>query len=63
MSTSMPNAGSPAFYSVKQAAWILGVSEHQVLRAIRSGALGAVRRRSRLVVPAGAWHRLLGGAP
>jgi hypothetical protein len=63
MSTAMSNAGSPAFYSVKQAAWIFGVSEAKISRAIRTGALPVVRRRSRLVVPAGALRRLLGGAP
>lgn len=63
MSTSMSNAGSPAFCSLKQAAWILGISEARITRAIRAGALPAVRRRSRLVVPVGALRRLLGGAP
>lgn len=63
MSTAMSNAGSPAFFTVKQAAWIFGISEAQVSRAIRTGALPAVRRRSRLVVPVSALRRLLGGAP
>jgi hypothetical protein len=63
MSTSVPNPDSPAYVTVKQAAWILGVSEHRISRAIRTGTLAAVRRRSRLVVPVGALRRLLGGAP
>jgi hypothetical protein len=62
MSNSMPKTGSPAFYTVKQAAWILGVSEAELVRAIKRGVVPTVRRRSRLVVPAAALRRLLGGA-
>lgn len=63
MSTSMPKTGSPAFFTLRQAAWILGVSESEVRRGIQSGVVPAVRRRSHLVVPASALRRLLGGAP
>jgi excisionase family DNA binding protein len=52
-----------AYYSAKEAAWILGIEHSKVCRAIRTGALPAVRRRSQLVVPASALRRLLGGAP
>lgn len=63
MSSSMPKTGSPAFFTLRQAAWILGASESEIRRAIQNGVVPAVRRRSRLVVPAGAVRRLLGGAP
>jgi excisionase family DNA binding protein len=54
---------APAFYSVREAAWILGVDHNKICQAIRTGALPAVRRRSHLVVPASALRRILGGAP
>ena len=63
MSTSLSRAGRPCFHTVKEAAWILGVDSSKICRAIRTGALSAVRRRSQLVVPAAALQRLLGGAP
>lgn len=63
MSTSMPKTGSPAFFTLRQAAWILGTSESEIRRGIQSGVVPAVRRRSNLVVPASALRRLLGGAP
>ena len=62
MRTSMPNAGHPAYYTIGQTAWILGVSPSVISRAIRRGTLHAVRRHGRLVVPAGTLGRLLGGA-
>ncbi|MGQ0716907.1 MAG: helix-turn-helix domain-containing protein [Pseudonocardiales bacterium] len=58
----MPNAGRPAYYTVREAAWILGVKPSTVSRAIRLGTLRAVRRHGRLVVHATALIRLLGGA-
>jgi len=45
-------AGSPAFLSIRQAAWVLGVTESRVCWAIRVGRLPGVRRRTRLVIPA-----------
>lgn len=63
MRTSMPKTGSPAFFTLKQAAWILGVSEAELRHAIGKGVVPAVRRRSHLVVPVAALRRLLGGAP
>ena len=53
----------PAYYSVREAAWILAVSQSTVCRMIRTGVLPTARRRSRLVVPASALRRMLGGAP
>jgi excisionase family DNA binding protein len=62
MSTSMPNSGRPKYYSVAEAAWLLGVSPSTLSRAIRTGAIPTVRRRSRLVVPAYVVKRLLDGS-
>lgn len=62
MSTSMPNSGRPKYYSVTEAAWLLGVSPSTLSRAIRTGAIPTVRRRSRLVVPAHVVKRLLDGS-
>jgi len=60
MCTDLPNVGRPAYYTVREAAWILGVKSSTVSRAIRLGTLRAVRRHGRLVVSAGALTRLLG---
>jgi excisionase family DNA binding protein len=60
MRTDMSNAGRPAYYTVREAAWILGVQPSTVSRAIRLGTLRAVRRHGRLVVPAAALVGLLG---
>ena len=59
MCTDKSNAGSPAYYTVREAAWMLGVKPPTVSAAIRLGTLRAVRRRSRLMVPASALARLL----
>lgn len=61
MSNAMRSAGDPAFLSIRQTARVLGVSESEVCRAVRVGTLRAVRRRSRLVVPAAELRRVLGG--
>jgi excisionase family DNA binding protein len=60
MRTDLPNAGRPAYYTVREAAWILGVNPSTVSRAIRLGTLRAVRRHGRLVVPASALTQLFG---
>lgn len=59
MRTLMPHADRPAFYTVSEAAWLLGVAPATLHRAIRIGTLRAVWRRSRLVVPASELVRLL----
>ena len=59
MRTDKSNAGEPAYYTIREAAWILGVKPSTVSAAIRLGTLRAVRRRSRLVVAASALTRLL----
>jgi excisionase family DNA binding protein len=56
----MPNAGRPAYYTVRQAAAILGVEPSRISRAIRLGMLRTVRQGGRLVVPASALTALLG---
>jgi predicted site-specific integrase-resolvase len=59
MSTLMPHADRPAFHTVSEAAWLLGVPPATLHRAIRIGTLRAVWRRSRLVIPATELVRLL----
>lgn len=59
MCTDKSHAEQPAYYTIREAAWILGVKPSTVSAAIRLGTLRAVRRRSRLMVPASALTRLL----
>jgi excisionase family DNA binding protein len=59
MRTDKSNAGEPAYYTIREAAWILGIKPSTVSAAIRLGTLRAMRRRSRLMVPASALTRLL----
>ena len=59
MSTAMPNAGRPAFYTVREAARILRVGPATLYRAIRDDAFPAVRLRTRYVVPAVALEKLV----
>jgi hypothetical protein len=60
MSTAaISGAGSSGVFSIREAAWILGVDRSEVSRLIRLGVLPTIRRRSRLVVPAHALVRLL----
>nr|WP_243866920.1 helix-turn-helix domain-containing protein [Actinophytocola oryzae] len=58
----MPKSGHRKYYSVDEAAWLLGVARSTVSRAIRTGEVPAVRRRNRLVVPAHVVERLFGEA-
>jgi len=60
MSKDLPKSGRAAFYTPRQAGWILNVGPGTLARAIRTGALRTVRRGSRLVVPASELVRLLG---
>ncbi|HEX6404759.1 MAG TPA: WhiB family transcriptional regulator [Pseudonocardiaceae bacterium] len=53
------DAARPASYTVRQAAWILGVKPSTVSRAIRLGTLRASWRRGKPLVPASALARLL----
>ena len=57
MRTSMPKH---SYYSVREAAWLLGIDPSTASRAVRLGSLRTVRRRGRLVVPETAITRLLG---
>ena len=49
----------PRFYSVGEAAQLLGVSAMTLYRAIAEGEFPAVRIRKRLIVPAGFVDELL----
>jgi excisionase family DNA binding protein len=62
MSTAMPDAGPPAFYTVREAARILRVDPATLYRAIREDAFPAVRVRTRYVVPAAALDKLVAEA-
>jgi excisionase family DNA binding protein len=50
--------GSPAFYTVPEAARVLRVTPATIYRAIRDDAFPAVRIRTRYIVPAAAVDRL-----
>jgi excisionase family DNA binding protein len=59
MRTDMSSTGHPAYYTVREAAWIFGVTPSTISRAIRLGTLRALRRHGQLMVPASALLRLL----
>ncbi|MPY78536.1 MAG: helix-turn-helix domain-containing protein [Actinophytocola sp.] len=59
MGTSVPDAGRPAFYTVKETAEILRVDAATLYRAIREDAFPAVRLRTRYVIPAAALDALI----
>jgi len=59
MGTSVPGAGRPAFYTVKETAEILRVDAATLYRAIREDAFPAVRLRTRYVIPAAALDALI----
>jgi hypothetical protein len=59
MRTDISNAGRPAYYTVREAAWILGVKPSTLSRAIRLGTLRTVWRHGQLVISADALVRLL----
>ncbi|HEX5114314.1 MAG TPA: helix-turn-helix domain-containing protein [Pseudonocardiaceae bacterium] len=52
------NGNRPGLLSISEAAWILGVNDGRVCRAIRLGLLPVVRRRGRLLIPAHALAHL-----
>jgi excisionase family DNA binding protein len=52
----------PAFYSVPDAARMLGTSDMTLYRAIQAGQFPAVRIRGRLIVPAKALEALASAA-
>jgi excisionase family DNA binding protein len=62
VSTALSNAGSPAFYTVREAARILRVDPSTLYRAIREDAFPAVQVRTRYVVPAAVLDRLIAEA-
>jgi excisionase family DNA binding protein len=58
MDSTNNSAGSPAFYTVPEAARVLRVTPATIYRAIRDDAFPAVRIRTRYVIPASAVDRL-----
>jgi hypothetical protein len=60
MRTFISRAGRPAYYTLSEAAWVLGVEPAVVARAVRVGTLRARWRRGRFVVPATELARVLG---
>ena len=58
MDSTTTSAGSPAFYTVPEAARVLRVTPATIYRAIRDDAFPAVRIRTRYVIPATAVERL-----
>jgi excisionase family DNA binding protein len=61
VSATASNPRRPTYVTVRQAAWLLGVSNSVVHRAIRVGTLRAVWRRSRLVVAEADLRQLMPG--
>jgi excisionase family DNA binding protein len=62
MSTALPNAGPPAFYTVREAARILRVDSSTLYRAIREDAFPAIQVRTRYIVPAAVLDKLIAEA-
>ena len=58
MDSTSRTAGSPAFYTVPEAARVLRVTPATLYRAIREDAFPAVRIRTRYVIPASAVDQL-----
>jgi excisionase family DNA binding protein len=58
MDSTNLGAGSPAFYTVAEAARILRVTPATIYRAIREDTFPAVRIRTRYVIPAAAVDQL-----
>jgi excisionase family DNA binding protein len=58
MNSTTNSAGSPAFYTVPEAARVLRVTPATLYRAIRDDAFPAVRIRTRYVIPAAAVDRM-----
>jgi excisionase family DNA binding protein len=58
MDSTNRSAGSPAFYTVSEAARVLRVTPATIYRAIREDAFPAVRIRTRYVIPASAVDQL-----
>lgn len=52
------STSGPRLLSIAEVAWLLGMDTSQVCRAIRLGRLPVVRRRGRVLVPAGALAHL-----
>ncbi len=57
--TSNYSYGSRCFLSIAEVAWLLGVENSAVCRAIRQGRVQVVRRRGRVLVRARSLAHLL----
>lgn len=57
------STGSTALLSVTEVAWLLGVDNSHVCRAIRIGLLPVARRKGRVLVPAHALAHLANSDP
>lgn len=60
MRTAITNIRRPTHYTLREAAWILGIEPARISRTIRLGTLRAEHRHGHLVVPVSALVRLLG---
>ncbi|WP_285490879.1 helix-turn-helix domain-containing protein [Amycolatopsis taiwanensis] len=56
----MSKTNRPTYYTIRETAWILGIEQARVSRAIRLGTLRAVSRNGRVRVPSSVLTRLLG---
>lgn len=60
---NMNSKHAACLLSIPEAAWLLGVDNSVVCRAIRLGLLPVVRRRRRVLIPAHALAHLADGGP
>ena len=56
--TNTISSSGPQLLSIAEVAWLLGVDNSWVCRAIRVGILPVVRRRNRMMIPASALAHL-----
>lgn len=61
--TNTIHTSAPRLLSIAEVAWLLGVDNSWVCRAIRVGFLPVVRRRRRVLIPAHALAHLADGGP
>jgi predicted transcriptional regulator of viral defense system len=62
MRTELRNTRARGYYTIREAAWILGVEPSVICRAVRRGAVRAVWRGRRLMIPAEVLARQLAGS-
>ena len=59
MNSNLPKS---QYFTIREAAWILGVPRPTISRLVRVGAIRTERRRGALVIPTRDVTRYLGGA-